>query len=78
MTLPRAKGVKRLYIYDEKKNDFEVWDGVLKGTSVVIDRTGEELLIDIVKQLKLISLKLDCLQPDDQELDENDLDDITQ
>ena len=40
------------------------------------DITDRELQEHILKQLKLISLKLDCLQPDDQELDVNDLDDL--
>lgn len=35
-----------------------------------------ELLIEVLTQLKLISLKLDCLQPNEEALDVNDLDDI--
>ena len=67
-----------LFIHDEDKDEYILWDGKLRGTSLVFDRTGEDLLKEIIVQLKLISLKLDCLQPDDQELDVNDLDDITQ
>lgn len=42
----------------------------------VIDFNTTELLIQVVIQLKLISQKLDCLQPDDDEIDELDILDI--
>lgn len=67
-----------LFIHNEDTDEYELWDGAIRGTSLVLDRTGEDLLKEMITQLKLISLKLDCLQPDDQELDVNDLDDITQ
>ncbi len=35
-----------------------------------------ELLIQAISQLKLISLKLDCFQPDDEPIDENELDSL--
>ncbi len=42
----------------------------------VDDFNTAELLVDVILQLKLISLKLDCLQANDAALDVNDLDDV--
>ena len=37
-----------------------------------------EIAKEQLKELKLISLKLNCLQPDSEELDESDLDSLEQ
>ena len=42
----------------------------------VTDLTDRELQEAQLVELRLISRKLDCLQPDDEELDVNDLDNI--
>ena len=40
----------------------------------VDDSNVGELLLQVITQLKLVSLKLDCLQPNDDALDDNELD----
>ena len=52
--------------------------GIALDSLKVTDETTAQLLQSVIIQLKLISRKLDCLQPFDDQLDENDLDDIEQ
>jgi len=40
----------------------------------VDDINANDLLREVIMQLKLVSLKLDCLQSNDDELDVNELD----
>lgn len=40
----------------------------------VLDLSTVELLIQVIAELKLISMKLDCLQADSDTVDDNNLD----
>ena len=44
-----------------------------RATSLVSDENAQQTSLEILKELRLISLKLDCLQPDGEQLDINDL-----
>ncbi len=43
---------------------------------LVRDNTAVEALNEVVKQLRIVSRKLDCLQPNDEELDETEFDNV--
>ncbi len=40
----------------------------------VLDFNAAELLVQVIVQLKLISMKLDCLQADGDVIDDNEID----
>ncbi len=50
----------------------------LKSSELKTEDVNTFLLRDILVELKLMNLKLNCLQPDDEELDASDLDDLEQ
>ena len=52
--------------------------GVSLGDRLKTEDFYSPLLELILLELKLISLKLDCLQPNDESLDKNDLDNLEQ